>query len=276
MFPTLGQLGPFTFPAYTVLIDLGLAAALAWLYFTAPAGHGARRLDAGLAATVGAFTGARLLYIVVHGDYYLLHLEESLSFWQGGLSWPGAAAGGLLGALWYCRRKHVPLGPMLDAAALPTALLGLLGWGGCLAAGCAYGFEVTPGAWPAWLTTQQPDLFGLTLPRFPTQLLGLLWSLVALLIVWLARRHARRWPAGALGTLALALVALGMFALSFTRGDPAALVGGTRLDVLGSGLVLALAALAWAQRRYRGQPETAAMAAGSTGEVAPPDPLVNP
>ena len=43
--------------------------------------------------TVGAFTGARLLYIIVHGASYLPHLEEILAFWQGGLSWPGAVAG---------------------------------------------------------------------------------------------------------------------------------------------------------------------------------------
>jgi phosphatidylglycerol:prolipoprotein diacylglycerol transferase len=277
--PTLGQLGPFSFPTYTVLIDLGLAAALAWLYFRAPAGRGARRLDAGLAATVGAFTGARLVYVVVHGDYYLPHLEEILSFWQGGLSWPGAVAGGLLGAAWYCRRQHEPLGAVLDAAAVPMALLGLLGWSGCLAAGCAYGFEVTPGAWPGWLTSHAPDLYGLTLPRFPTQLLGMAWSGLALAAVWLASRNAARWPAGTLGALALALVALGMFALSFTRGDPAPRLGGTRLDVLGSGLVLALAALAWAMRRLRGP----AAPAGNASE-APPTPtdpastgnLVNP
>jgi phosphatidylglycerol:prolipoprotein diacylglycerol transferase len=270
VFPTLGQLGPFTFPTYTVLIDLGIAAALAWLYFTAPAGRGARRLDAGLAATVGAFTGARLLYIIVHGDYYLPHLEEILAFWQGGLSWPGAVAGGLLGALWYCRRRQEPFGAVLDAAAPPIALLGLLGWTGCLAAGCAYGFEVPPGYWPA---TQAPDLYGLTLPRFPTQVLGIIWSVLALVIVWLAARRAARWPLGTLGTLALALVALGMFALSFTRGDPAMVISGTRADVLGAGLVLALAAGAWAMRRFRGPSAPDAPALNDPGAAGP---LVNP
>ena len=268
--PTLGQIGPFTFATYTVLIDLGLALGLAWLYFRAPAGQAARRLDAGLAATVGGFTGARLLYIIVHGDYYLPHLEEILAFWQGGLSWPGAAAGALLGAWWACRRQRASLAMLLDAAALPIAVLGLLGWGGCQAAGCAYGFEVTPGQWPAWLTTQAPDLYGLTLPRFATQTLGLVWSALVAVIIWLAQTRAGRWPAGALGTLALALVALGLFALSFTRGDPTPLVSGTRVDVLGGGLVFVLAALAWAMRTFRG--------AAANGPPAPvtPDPLVNP
>ena len=275
VFPSLGQLGPFSFPTYTVLIDLGLALALAWLYWRAPAGQGTRRLDAGLAATVGAFTGARLLYIIVHGDYYLPHLEEILAFWQGGLSWPGAVAGGLLGAWLYCRRRNEPLAAVLDAAAVPMAVLGLLGWGGCLAAGCAYGFEVTPGVWPAWLTTQMPDLYGLTLPRFPTQAVGLLWSVLALGTIWLVQARSARWPVGSLGTLALALVALGMFALSFTRGDPAPLVGGTRVDVLGSGLVSALAAMAWAVRRYRGR-GAPADTPHAPAEPSPADPLVNP
>jgi prolipoprotein diacylglyceryltransferase len=157
------------------------------------------------------------------------------------------------------------------------ALLGLLGWSGCLAAGCAYGFEVTPGAWPAWLTTHAPDLYGLTLPRFPTQFLGIAWSGMALAAVWLAARRAGGWRAGNLGALALALVALGMFALSFTRGDPAPRLGGTRLDVLGSGLVFGLAALAWAMRRRRGP----AAPGGTAREATPTEPaaagnLVNP
>jgi phosphatidylglycerol:prolipoprotein diacylglycerol transferase len=256
--PTL-QLGPFSVATYTVLIDLGLALGLAWLYVRAPAGQGGHRLDAGLAATVGAFTGARLLYIIVHGDYYLPHLEEILSFWQGGLSWPGAVAGGLLGAWWLCRRRHAPLAAVLDAAVLPIAALGLLGWGGCLAAGCAYGFEVTPGAWPAWLTTHAPDLYGLTLPRFPTQLIGVVWSALVLVVLWLLQSRAARWPAGAFGTLSLALVALGLFALSLTRGDPAPRFGTLRADTAGSGLVFFLTALASALLRYR-RPAAAAPA----------------
>lgn len=272
MLPTLGQLGPFTFATYTVLIDLGLALGLAWLYFRAPAGQGARRLDAGLAATVGGFTGARLLYILVHGDYYLPHLEEILAFWQGGLSWPGAVAGALLGAAWACRRQRASLAQFFDAAALPIAVLGLLGWGGCLAAGCAYGFEVTPGQLPAWLTSQAPDLYGLTLPRFATQTLGLVWSVLAIGLVWVAQTRAARWPTGALGALALALVALGLFALSFTRGDPAPRVSGTRVDVLGGGLVFALAALAWALRYFRSSDANGP----PTPAPSTPDPLVNP
>ena len=218
-------------------------------------------------------SASRLLYIVVHGDYYLPHLEEIFQFWQGGLSWPGAVAGGLLGAFWVARRRHEPLGAVLDAAALPMALLGLLGWGGCLAAGCAYGFEVPPGFWP---TTHAPDLYGLSLPRFPTQLIGLAWSVLALALVWLTVRRA--WAPGARGALALALVALGMFALAFTRGDLAPLMGGTRADIVGSGLVCGLSAAAFAIRKPRGAPaaDSPSNTQAPAGESTTTDPLVNP
>jgi phosphatidylglycerol:prolipoprotein diacylglycerol transferase len=253
----LAQVGPFTLYTYTLLIDLGLAAGLAALYLRAPARRGARWLDAGLAAIVGGFLGARLLYVIVNGDFYFPNIDEIVQVWRGGLAWPGAAAGALLGAWVYTSRKRERLAPILDTLALPIALLGLLGWGGCLAAGCAYGHEVAPGELPGWLTTTAPDLFGLSVPRFATQRVGLAWSALALLFVWSAQRgRGRRWPAGALGAYALSLVALGAFGLGFTRGDPAPLIAGYRADVVGSAVVLLGATLAWAMTILRGAPRS--------------------
>jgi len=241
--PILFRLGSFTFYTYTILVDLGVAAGLAWLYFRAPEDKRERWLDAGLAATLGGLAGARLLYAFVNSSYYFGHLVEIFEIWKGGLAWPGAAAGGALGAWVYCRRKREPFAPIFDALALPIALLGLLSWGGCLAAACAYGYEVAPGQLPTWLTLEAPDIYGLTALRFAAQTLGLAWSLVALALVWAMRE--RRWPTGAYGAYALSLVALGAFGLAFTRADPMPLVGGYRLDVIGSALVLVAATGLW-------------------------------
>ena len=243
MFPILVRLGPFTLHTYTLLIDLGIAAGLGWLYLRAPQGKSARWLDAGLAATVGGFVGARLLYALVNSGYYFAHLGEVLRIWEGGLAWPGAALGGLAGLWLYGLNAREPMAPVLDAIALPVALLGLLSWGGCLAGGCAYGRGVTPGQLPVWMALNAPDLYGLVVPRFPTQVIGLVWSVMALGMVWAMRD--RRWPPAAHGVYALSLVALGAFFLSFTRGDPMPLVNGFRLDVVGSALTLVAASVAW-------------------------------
>jgi len=133
-------------------------------------------------------------------------------------------------------------------------VLSLLSWGGCLAAGCAYGLEVQPGQWPDWLVTTAPDLYGLSVPRWPTQAAGMIWSALALSQVLPSR--GRRWPAGALGWYALSLVALGPFLLGFLRGDPMPQLAGFRLDVVGSALVLLAATLAWAVRLRVVQPGT--------------------
>jgi phosphatidylglycerol---prolipoprotein diacylglyceryl transferase len=268
--PILAQFGPFTLYTYTVLIDAGLAVALAALYFQAPSGKAWRWLDLGLAATIGGCVGARLLYVSINADYYLPHIDEVAQVWQGGLAWLGAPAGALLGAWLYARRRREPLGPVIDALAWPFGLLSLLGWGGCLAAGCAYGYPVAPGQLPAWFVSQAPDIFGLVVPRFPTQALGMAWSVVALLAIWGTRRGPGvRWPAGALGAYALSLAALGVFLLSFTRGDPAPLMGGYRIDVVGGALVLVVATGAWVYRLARGappQPPPAQAAASASPE----------
>ena len=265
MLPVLARLGPFTFYTYTVLIDLGLLAALAVLYWRAPAGRGPRWLDAGLSAIVGGFIGARLLFIIVNGDFYFPHIDEVLQVWRGGLAWPGAVAGALFGLWFYTARRREALPPLVDALALPVGLLGLLGWGGCLAAGCAYGVEVAPGQLPAFLTTTAPDLFGLSVPRFAAQTVGLAWSVLALALLWaIARGPGRRpalvllgWRAGAQGALALSLVAAGLFGLSFARGEPTLFISGLRIETVGSGLVLAGALLAWLLTVLRPAPPAA-------------------
>jgi phosphatidylglycerol:prolipoprotein diacylglycerol transferase len=249
MYPVFFHLGPFTVQTYTALVDVGLAVGLAWLYLGAPKAKAGRWLDAGLAAVFGGLAGARLVYCFANGGYYFEHPEEIIMIWQGGLDWTGAALGGLLGAGLYCSRAREPLAPIWDLLAWPLVLLSLFSWSGCLAAGCAYGAQPAVGQAPAWLVVNAPDLYGIMAPRWPTQWLGVIWSLVALGLLWLAARWS--WRSGARGLYALALVAVGAFGLSFLRGDPDPFTSGLRLDTLASGLVLLFALGGWAWRARR-------------------------
>lgn len=255
MLPILAQIGPFTLYTYSLLINFGLALGLAWLYQTAPPDRRSLWLDVGIAAAAGGLIGARLAYVLANNAYYVSHLAEAVMIWRGGLGWPGAAVGGLIGAWLYARRVHEPLGPVLDTLSVPITLLGLLSWGGCLAAGCAYGAEVAAGQLPAWLVSTAPDLYGVSVPRWPTQAAGIVWSFVAVALA--ASNRGRGWPAGARGLYALSLTALGAFFISFVRGDPAPFVAGFRLDVIGSAIVLVGATLAWAVFILRRPPQPA-------------------
>jgi prolipoprotein diacylglyceryltransferase len=246
MFPILAQFGDFKLYTYTALLDLGVLMGFIALWRAAPSNEArARWLDAGLVATLGGLLGARLLYVFVHANFYFTRSGEIFRVEDGGLAWPGAVAGALLGGWLYAQSRHIPFGALWDAVALPLVLLGLFTWGGCLAAGCAYGFEVSPGAWPAWLTLNAPDLYGVIVPRFPTAASGILWSVIGIAALYSV---PRRWPVGARGAYALGLIALGAFGLSFTRGDPSPLINGLRLDTVGSALVLIATSVTFAIR----------------------------
>lgn len=247
MFPTL-HLGPLVFFTYTVVVDLGIVGALAWLWWRAPA-HGrqpGRWLDAGLAATAGGFLGGRIGFAAANWAYFQKHMLEILRLWDGGYAWIGAALGGVAGLAIYGRIRKEPLPPLLDELALPAALLSALAWFGCAAAACAAGKDVPPGTLP--FAVNWPDLYGVILPRWPTQPIGLGLSLAAAGLLF-GLRHAK-WPAGVRFALALTLIAVITFLVSTVRGDDMPRLGAWRLDTAANafmiGLGLIAAAAAWA------------------------------
>lgn len=252
MYPTVFQLGNFSLQTYPFLLNLGFLLTLAWLYGRAPADQRGAWVDTGLAGAVGALVGARLVYVVVNFGYFGQYPLEMVAVWQGGLAWPGAVMGGALAVGWWARRANVLWPAWVDALAWPLAWLGGLGWLGCLGAGCAYGAEVAPGALPTWLMFDIPDVYGLIVPRWPTALLGVVWSALSAFLLWgVMQTAAPRWQAGALGLYALSQVALGLFLLSFLRGDPSATYAGLRLDTLGSAAVLLAVTWVWGTRTNR-------------------------
>jgi prolipoprotein diacylglyceryltransferase len=250
--PVLASVGPFTFFTYTVLIDLGIAAGLGWLYLTALQGENrvrARRwIDAGIAATAGGLAGARLGYVLSNWAYFGSHLGEAVRIWDGGLAWPGAAAGAALGLWLYCRFSGEPFWAIADTLTCPALLLAGLAWLGCAANACAPGREVLPGELPAWFVVDWPDEFGVAALRWPTQILGFAWSAALFAAMWQVRR--RDWRPGVRILAALSGTALGGLVLAFTRGDAMPLFAGLRLDAVASGGVLLVAA-AWLAARSR-------------------------
>jgi phosphatidylglycerol---prolipoprotein diacylglyceryl transferase len=247
MFPTL-NLGPIVISTYTLLIDIGIVCALAWLWVRAPA-HGrapSRWLDAGLCAAVGGVVGGRLAFGIANWGYFQNHIIEMFAFWEGGYAWIGALAGALIGLWIYTWGRKEPLLPILDELALPLVLLSALSWAGCAAAACAAGQDVPPGTLP--FAINGPDLYGVILPRWPTQIIGLVLSLIA--FGYLASQRNTKRPAGFNAALAITLVSAIAFVVSTVRGDDVQLISGWRVDAVANAVmtVVGLIALvaAWA------------------------------
>jgi phosphatidylglycerol:prolipoprotein diacylglycerol transferase len=232
--------------AYPMVFTLGVLLGLLWLGLSSSTNRnsnrrnsrtdlGIVRLDAGLATLAGGLIGARASFVLIHWDYYAGNPAEIFWFWQGGLTWVGGAAGALLGLGLYAAHGRYAFWPLMDKLVLPGAMIAVSAWTGCLLDGCAFGRPTGASLW----TSPTEDMFASSANRWPTQTVGVLYSLLVVAVLyWLSNRGMRD---GALGFLGLTMIAAGALALSFTRSDPALLVMGFRLDTIGSAAVLIVA-----------------------------------
>ena len=255
MAPELGRIGPIVIRTYALFLDMAVLAGLGWLAWQ---GHRIARqpvawLDAGLGALVGGIAAGRLGHAAIHWAYFSEHPEQIGQVWRGGLDWHAGVVGGLIGLVLVCRWRGVDFPAALDALAVMVPVWAALISTGCLMGSCGHGREVSSLAdYPPLVAAELPDLYGVVLPRLASQLYGIVWAGIVLIITVAALRRinqpgGRFWPV-------LGLLAGGAFAIGFTRGDAAPMVGALRLDQI---LDLAIAALAllgmwlWAGLPYR-------------------------
>lgn len=239
MYPTLFTIGKWSIPTYTVLLDLGLILGVLLTYFEGKRQlkDGALALDLALWTVIGGIVGGRLGYVLVNWTVFSEDWLRALRIWEGGLSFHGAFLGGLLVMILFAQlqrgEKRVSFWELADVVAPGLALAIAFGWAACLMGGCAYG-ALGEGFGYAVL----PDLYGVEASRFVTQAVGIAFSLVLLLGLWLMRG---RWPfAGAPFLMFNLFYFAGQFFLEFTRGDEAVYVGPWRLaQVLNLALALA-------------------------------------
>jgi phosphatidylglycerol:prolipoprotein diacylglycerol transferase len=259
MYPTLFTIGNLSIPTYTVLLDLGLILGLLLTYFEGKRvlQSGETALDVGLWAVIGGIVGGRIGYVLANWSAFSEDWPRVFRIWEGGLSFHGALLGGLLVLLAFSlirRKDDKPLSFWLLADVVtPGLALGItFGWAACLMGGCAYG-ALGQGMGYAIL----PDIFGLEAPRFATQIVGFLFSLILFVAIWFMRG---RWPfPGASFLMYLLFYCGGQFFLEFTRGDEAIFLGPWRLAQW-LDLVLALAAaggllVLWWRAREDGEGE---------------------
>lgn len=214
MYPILFTLDRRPIYAYTVVMAATLLVVFGWLAWQQRRGK-AGALDMGLLALAVGLIGARAAHVLANWDYYAEQWLLIFDLRDGGLSWHGGLAAGLLAialAVAWRRPDGAPyalrLRQVLAIFLAPLAIALLGGWLACLLAGCAYGLPVAPPQ--RFYTPDWPDNHGVLAFRLPSQLLGILLALLLLLVA----RPLRRRPG-----LFLILLGLGSFFISWTRGD---------------------------------------------------------
>lgn len=227
MHPILFRIGGFHVSTYGVVVAVAVLAG-GWLFGRGLEERGLER-DAAwtvlMYALVGAFVGAKLYYVALHGDLSAL-------FSRAGLVWYGGLIGGLLAGAWAARRHGLPLGSVADGAAPALALGHGIGHIGCFFSGDSYGLPSTlpwavafPRGMPPSTAGNLRRVFGVEVPaaipddRLLTVHPTMLYSAVALVAIfgtlWLLRRADR--PAGWLFGAYLLLAGVERFAVEFLR-----------------------------------------------------------
>jgi phosphatidylglycerol---prolipoprotein diacylglyceryl transferase len=255
MYPLAGRYGPFLIYSFTLVMWLGIAAALALAAWRARVRPTPGWPDALLFSSVLALAGGRLVFVAAQWEYFQENTPEIFWLWRGGLSYHGALLAGLAALwLWSAWQKR-SFGRYAALLAPSFVLLQAFGWSACWLDGCAYGRETSFGPLAAAL----PDHFGVVAVRYQTQLAGLIWSLAVFFIVWWRDGRIRDIGSdgqGRLFWLALLLLSAGRFLIAFGRGDPVPEAGRWRLDIWLDGSLSVISLVKWGQYRLRSWPSS--------------------
>lgn len=141
MFPVLLRLGPVTIHTYGLMMAIGVALGL-WFLYEQSKKRGltaAQVVDAGFYTILISLLGAKLVLFVGNFSYYTRYPGELLSLARSGGVFQGGLAFGVVFALWYFKRKRIPTWEVADIAGPALALGHGFGRIGCFMAGCCYG-----------------------------------------------------------------------------------------------------------------------------------------
>lgn len=220
MYPVFVQLGTFELRSYGIIVALSFFLGL-WLSVREAKRKG---LDPGLIqdfafyALLGGIIGARIYFIVFSNPtYFLKNPWEIVAVWHGGIGIIGALLGGLLTALWYCRKKQLSFWRFADTLAPGVALGQAAGIFACLLNGDSYG-KPADLAW-AITYTDPRAMAPLNIPLHPVEIYEIAAYFLVFLLIWQMRKKYRTEGFATLTYLAGYGVA--RFSVEFFRGNPA-------------------------------------------------------
>jgi len=187
-----------------------------------------------------AIVGARVFYILIHLNYYTLHIEKIIQLWEGGMVFYGGLIFSLTFSIYYIKAHNLPFSKIADCAA-PGLAFGLgIGRVGCFLNGCCYGVPsrfgfVFPPASPAGRVFPHQTLF-------PTQLLSSFnLSLIGLVLHLFKKKDIAR---GRLIILFLIFYPIHRFFIEFLRADTYPIVLNLTLFQIIS-IILVVSSLIW-------------------------------
>lgn len=141
MYRYLCRIGPVNLYAYGAMLALAFAAGTWWAVRRARTRGlpGDAVYDLVACILVASLAGARALFVAMNLGYYREHPLAAFKLWEGGLVLYGGIVFGFIAAVFYLKRKKLPVWKMADIIAPPLALGVAIGRIGCFLNGCCYG-----------------------------------------------------------------------------------------------------------------------------------------
>ncbi|MDY0359819.1 MAG: prolipoprotein diacylglyceryl transferase [Desulforegulaceae bacterium] len=177
MHPVFFEYKSFVIHTYGVMAAIGFLAAIIVSGFLAKKENIKKDDISDLAVYVilSAVIGARLFYFFVEPKFFLENPLEIFKIWKGGLVFYGGFIFGLAGAVFFIKKRNLPLGKTADIIAPALALGHGIGRIGCFFAGCCYG---KPTSLPIGIVFKNPDaLAPLNISLHPVQLYSVISNL---------------------------------------------------------------------------------------------------
>ena len=174
MLPIILKIGPITIHTYGLMMAVGVAFAL-WFLFIQSKKHdlsSSKIIDMAFYTIIISLIGAKLILLVGNISYYMRYWRELLSLARSGGVFQGGLTFGFLFALWYFHKHRIPTWKAADIVAPALALGHGFGRIGCFSAGCCYGTECSLPWGVIFKSKYASDLTGIPLgiPLHPTQL----------------------------------------------------------------------------------------------------------
>jgi len=183
-----------TVPWYSVLIATGILFALWWACREEKRLHLPKdtMVDLALHVVPLGVVGARLYYVLFAWDTFAPNPVSILYIWQGGMAIYGGIIGGVIGAIWFCRKRRLSLLMMLDAIAPGVAMAQAIGrWGNYFNME-AYGAEIINPALQFFpLAVLIPGVSGGTW-HMATFFYESVWNLLVFTVLAALHRRAKR------------------------------------------------------------------------------------
>lgn len=192
MIPVLIRVGPLSLHSYGLLMAIGVALGL-WFMFIHAKKQGidsVKLVDAAFYTILISLVGAKLILLLSNFSYYTRYPGELLSLARSGGVFQGGLAFGVVFALWYFRRKRIPTWRAADIIGPALALGHGFGRIGCFTAGCCFGRECTVPWGVAFTSEYAHNLTGIPLYTLlhPVQLYEAALNFVNFLILFVVLR----------------------------------------------------------------------------------------